>query len=266
MNISTAPDYSRSEFISLINKKEEDKRLALKMGSIRKVTIKPRKHSQLNDGLSRISQYQKPKLQKKKTFDLEDLEKIGCPDYNAEYSTIVINNPNSINLNNSYLANDGQKSSRDRNKSLFKDYIIDDPKKSFIEGEDIIRKVSIYKNNSKKIIIDKNININSEENKYEKDSNATISPQELEKILVTQINYEDYDKIEFKFQSVTFNSVLTTISQICNCIIRYTFLNFPMCYAVMGMAYGFLITSLMGLFSIISTYMLLRAHDVNKEL
>lgn len=265
MNITTIPEYTRSEFISIINKNEEDKKQALHKNSVRKVTIKPRKHSQLNDGLSRISQYQKPKMiQKKKTFDLEDLEKIACPDYNAEYSTIVINNPN-VNTNNSFIVNEIQKSSRDRNKSIFQDYIVEEPQSSF-KGNDIIRNVSIYRKNHKRTVIDKNINVITDENKNERDINTTISPQELEKILVTQINYEDYDKIEFKFQAVTFNSVLTTIGQICNCIIRYTFLNFPMCYAIMGMAYGFLITSLMGLLSIISVYMLLRAHDVNKEL
>jgi len=81
-----------------------------------------------------------------------------------------------------------------------------------------------------------------------------------------EANEDENHQIEFNFESLTFNSIIETSTQIVNAIIRYTFLTFPLCLANLGLINGFLIIFIISLMSIFSIYMLIKAHLVCKEM
>jgi len=63
----------------------------------------------------------------------------------------------------------------------------------------------------------------------------------------------------------TFQSWFTTILSIINCIIRYTIIQFPFCMKSLGLLYGPIITTIIGLLSIFSVYMLIKVKEKTGE-
>jgi len=84
--------------------------------------------------------------------------------------------------------------------------------------------------------------------------------------LVLNNNIEEYEEVVIKFHSQTFKTIIFAIGQTVNSIIRYTFFNIPWCIASLGMFYGVLVTFLIGFMSMMSTYMLMKAHKATNEL
>lgn len=63
----------------------------------------------------------------------------------------------------------------------------------------------------------------------------------------------------------TFKSLFMTIIQIINCIIKYTIVQFPFCFKVLGLVYGPIVIGVIGLLSIYSVYMLLKVKEATGE-
>jgi amino acid permease len=63
----------------------------------------------------------------------------------------------------------------------------------------------------------------------------------------------------------TFKSMFMTILQIINSIIRYTIVQFPFCIKTLGLVYGPLIISLVGVMSIFSIYMLIEVKQATSK-
>lgn len=66
-------------------------------------------------------------------------------------------------------------------------------------------------------------------------------------------------------QLKTFNSLLMTIFEIINCIIRYTVVEFPFIVKTLGLVYGPLIIAFIGAMSIVSIHMLIKVKQSTGE-
>lgn len=77
--------------------------------------------------------------------------------------------------------------------------------------------------------------------------------------------YKLYTNIKFvidELQSDDMNSMTMVAIQVCNSIIRYTFLTFPYCFAMLGLINGCAIVTVISLMSIVSLYFILKSHEV----
>jgi hypothetical protein len=70
---------------------------------------------------------------------------------------------------------------------------------------------------------------------------------------------------ENKLEVRHFKSLMMTILQIVNCIIRYTLIQFPFCIKTLGLFYGPLIISIVAVMSIASIYMLISVKLITGE-
>lgn len=276
----------------------------------RTLTIKARKNTEINNHIAELAKknitgnYCLMK-EKKKKYDLEDLELLECISYKPEMSSVVFNNMSNYNncgrkkfsvyennrdrlrANNNFNDNDSKYYNDMNNKRVSKitsnifnkdqdskneveedlsimdkDYIVTEEKMTKLEMELEKSKLLRGKDDSHRRISIKRLTIKNNEDS----SKNTDVVKDIDNLILNQIDVNDYYKIEFKFQSVKFNSILATIGQICNSTIRYTFLNFPLVFAAIGILNGFLLCSLMALMSLYSVFMLLKVHEVNKEM
>lgn len=86
-----------------------------------------------------------------------------------------------------------------------------------------------------------------------------------EKEVMLQSKGKEEDLI-ISFKQKSFKNMVTTFIHICNCIIRYTVLEIPLCFAVLGVMNAFLFITLISFMSIISVYFLLKAHEATGDM
>lgn len=104
--------------------------------------------------------------------------------------------------------------------------------------------------------------IKTEVTNYNYDSNH-IDDQQTKKIF-DEIG--DYDEVVLKIKSCeTMKTLISSVYQICNSIIKYTFLQIAICYATLGLVSGGLFTILIAFMSIFSVYMQLEAHKATGD-
>lgn len=72
-------------------------------------------------------------------------------------------------------------------------------------------------------------------------------------------------EVILEVQAVTFMSMLSTFINICNCIIRYTVLEIPKTFAILGILNATLSLSAIGALSLFSLYFLLKAYEATGD-
>lgn len=72
-------------------------------------------------------------------------------------------------------------------------------------------------------------------------------------------------EVVLEVQAVTFMSMLSTFINICNCIIRYTVLEIPKTFAILGILNATISLSVIGAFSLFSLYFLLKAYEATGD-
>jgi hypothetical protein len=78
-------------------------------------------------------------------------------------------------------------------------------------------------------------------------------------------NYGNEIELINTLELKTFKSMFMTILQIINSIIRYTLVQFPYCIRVLGLVYGPIIISIIGIMSIYSVYMLIEIKNYTNK-
>lgn len=73
------------------------------------------------------------------------------------------------------------------------------------------------------------------------------------------------NKFVIEIKAGSYKSMLTTFVHICNCIVRYTVLELPACFAILGIFNALIIIILIGLMSVISVFYLIKAHHVTGD-
>lgn len=86
-----------------------------------------------------------------------------------------------------------------------------------------------------------------------------------EKIIIKNCDNSLDKSVTILVESGAFSSMLNTIIQICNCIIRYTVLQIPFCYLYLGIFNASLLIMIVALISIGSLYLLLKAHEATGD-
>lgn len=72
-------------------------------------------------------------------------------------------------------------------------------------------------------------------------------------------------EVILEVQAVTFMSMLSTFINICNCIIRYTVLEIPKTFAILGILNATVSLSVIGALSLFSLYFLLKAYEATGD-
>jgi hypothetical protein len=71
-----------------------------------------------------------------------------------------------------------------------------------------------------------------------------------------------YEYLLEKLYSMDFYSMIAVVTQVCNSIIRYTFLTMPIVYAYLGLFYANLLILLVGSLSILTLFYMMKAHEI----
>lgn len=77
----------------------------------------------------------------------------------------------------------------------------------------------------------------------------------------SMIDFKMVNKVEI----ITFTSLFMTVLQIINCIIRYTIIQIPLCFKVLGLVYAPLTICIIGLMAVFSVYMLIKVKESTGE-
>lgn len=139
------------------------------------------------------------------------------------------------------------------------------------DEEDILRMESpFYKVDSKNTAILKKAYTKKMEVSYMSDKNDKSVNHKSVALNRTETKYKDLNSmIDFKMVNKleirTFESLFMTVLQIINCIIRYTIIQIPYCMKVLGLVYGPLAISIIGLMSVFSVYMLIKVKEATGE-
>lgn len=169
---------------------------------------------------------------------LHDIMKLESPFYRCSQATVLVRHNNAV-LN---------------------------PSKSFIH-----KPIPLFKENdsnddnipfqSKEECENENI-ANSRDNDFikstVKEDNASVHS---EKTIISEISQGVGNQLEIN----VFDSIIMTILQIINCIIKYTLVQIAFCIKVLGLGTGSIVIGVIALMSIYSVHMLMQVHKATKE-
>lgn len=179
-------------------------------------------------------------------LDIEKLEKLTNPNFKVYTKKVNILQKESVNIY-------GKEKQRSRKASEIKFYSDDGLVIDKISIE--INKESI-REQRKQSDVEKRPLLRKSSNTESNNDNCDLALKHTETIEKT------YEYLLEKLHSLDFYSMIIVVIQICNSIIRYTFLTMPIVFANLGLINANIMVALVGALSILTLFYIMKAHEI----
>ena len=110
-----------------------------------------------------------------------------------------------------------------------------------------------------------NFAINSTEDDETSEKSIIRESLKKEKDVIKEEIEEEQAELGNKLKINVIDSIVMTVLQIINCIIKYTLVQIAFCFKVLGLEYGVAAIGIIALLSIISVHMLISVHMITKQ-